>query len=110
MCGVNKKWILNSCRRQTGIWALGKFTAHCELHVCAPSVPRQQERINSQREDIERQRKLLAKRKPPSMAQTPPLSLEQNKRKSKTNGAESEAYDNGFYRNRSSHVRHLECA
>lgn len=57
------------------------------------SVFRQQERINSQREDIERQRKLLAKRKPPSMAQTPPPSLEQNKRKSKTNGTESEAYD-----------------
>uniref|UniRef100_A0A8C5A5J5 Tousled-like kinase 2 n=1 Tax=Gadus morhua TaxID=8049 RepID=A0A8C5A5J5_GADMO len=53
---------------------------------------KQQERINSQREDIERQRKLLAKRKPPSMAQTPPLSLEPNKRKSKANGAESEAY------------------
>uniref|UniRef100_A0A7N6F6V4 non-specific serine/threonine protein kinase n=1 Tax=Anabas testudineus TaxID=64144 RepID=A0A7N6F6V4_ANATE len=49
---------------------------------------KQQERINSQREDIERQRKLLAKRKPPSMAQTPPPSLEQNKRKSKTNGTE----------------------
>ncbi|KAM4598002.1 serine/threonine-protein kinase tousled-like 2 isoform 1-T1 [Polymixia lowei] len=53
---------------------------------------KQQERINSQREEIERQRKLLAKRKPPSMAQTPPPSLEQNKRKSKANGAESEAY------------------
>ncbi|XP_014858949.1 PREDICTED: serine/threonine-protein kinase tousled-like 2 isoform X1 [Poecilia mexicana] len=53
---------------------------------------KQQERINSQREDIERQRKLLAKRKPPSMAQTPPPSLEQNKRKSKTNGTESETY------------------
>uniref|UniRef100_A0A673WTY3 non-specific serine/threonine protein kinase n=1 Tax=Salmo trutta TaxID=8032 RepID=A0A673WTY3_SALTR len=53
---------------------------------------KQQERINSQREDIERQRKALAKRKPPSMAQTPPLSLEQNKRKSKANGAESDAY------------------
>lgn len=75
----------------TGIWELGKFIAHYELHVRAPSVSRQQERINSQREDIERQRKLLAKRKPPSMAQTPPLSLEQNKRKSKTNGTESEA-------------------
>uniref|UniRef100_A0AAQ4S3Z8 non-specific serine/threonine protein kinase n=1 Tax=Gasterosteus aculeatus aculeatus TaxID=481459 RepID=A0AAQ4S3Z8_GASAC len=50
---------------------------------------KQQERINSQREDIERQRKLLAKRKPPSMAQTPPPSLEQNKRKSKTNGTET---------------------
>uniref|UniRef100_A0A8C4E4Z9 non-specific serine/threonine protein kinase n=1 Tax=Dicentrarchus labrax TaxID=13489 RepID=A0A8C4E4Z9_DICLA len=45
-----------------------------------------QERINSQREDIERQRKLLGKRKPPSMAQTPPPSLEQNKRKSRSNG------------------------
>uniref|UniRef100_A0AAQ6AP82 non-specific serine/threonine protein kinase n=1 Tax=Amphiprion ocellaris TaxID=80972 RepID=A0AAQ6AP82_AMPOC len=54
---------------------------------------KQQERINSQREDIERQRKLLAKRKPPSMAQTPPPSLEQNKRKSKANGTESEAYE-----------------
>uniref|UniRef100_A0A3B3QHV1 non-specific serine/threonine protein kinase n=1 Tax=Paramormyrops kingsleyae TaxID=1676925 RepID=A0A3B3QHV1_9TELE len=52
---------------------------------------KQQERINSQREDIERQRKLLAKRKPPAMGQTPPPSLEQNKRKSKANGAENEA-------------------
>ncbi|KAJ8245953.1 hypothetical protein GJAV_G00262090 [Gymnothorax javanicus] len=52
---------------------------------------KQQERINSQREDIERQRKQLAKRKPPAMGQTPPPSLEQNKRKSKTNGAENEA-------------------
>ncbi len=63
----------------------------CQCNVS--SVFRQQERINSQREDIERQRKLLAKRKPPSMAQTPPPSLEQNKRKSKANGTESEAYD-----------------
>ncbi|KAG7227932.1 hypothetical protein INR49_013726, partial [Caranx melampygus] len=51
---------------------------------------KQQERINSKREDIERQRKLLGKRKPPSMAQTPPLSLEQNKRKSRSNGQENE--------------------
>uniref|UniRef100_A0A665U3M6 non-specific serine/threonine protein kinase n=1 Tax=Echeneis naucrates TaxID=173247 RepID=A0A665U3M6_ECHNA len=51
---------------------------------------KQQERINSQREDIERQRKLLGKRKPPSMAQTPPPSLEQNKRKSRSNGQENE--------------------
>lgn len=57
----------------------------------SPPVPnRQQERINSQREDIERQRKLLAKRKPPAMGQAPPPSLEPNKRKSKANGAESE--------------------
>ncbi|XP_037319363.1 serine/threonine-protein kinase tousled-like 2 isoform X1 [Pungitius pungitius] len=52
---------------------------------------KQQERVNTQREDIERQRKLLGKRKPPSMAQTPPASLEQNKRKSRSNGQESEA-------------------
>lgn len=52
---------------------------------------KQQERVNLQREDIERQRKLLGKRKPPSMAQTPPLSLEQNKRKSRSNGQENEA-------------------
>ncbi|XP_077474089.1 serine/threonine-protein kinase tousled-like 2 [Stigmatopora argus] len=58
---------------------------------------KQQERINSQREDIERQRKLLAKRKPPSMAQTPPPNLEQNKRKSKANGAESEALSQAEY-------------
>ncbi|XP_070846123.1 serine/threonine-protein kinase tousled-like 2 isoform X1 [Chaetodon trifascialis] len=51
---------------------------------------KQQERINSQREDIERQRKLLGKRKPPSMAQTPPPSLEQNRRKSRNNGQENE--------------------
>ncbi|XP_033826653.1 serine/threonine-protein kinase tousled-like 2 isoform X1 [Periophthalmus magnuspinnatus] len=58
---------------------------------------KQQERINSQREDIERQRKLLAKRKPPSMAQTPPPSLEQNKRKSKANGTESETLSQAEY-------------
>uniref|UniRef100_A0A671XYJ6 non-specific serine/threonine protein kinase n=1 Tax=Sparus aurata TaxID=8175 RepID=A0A671XYJ6_SPAAU len=51
---------------------------------------KQQERVNSQREDIERQRKLLGKRKPPSMAQTPPPSLEQNRRKSRNNGQENE--------------------
>ncbi|KAM9837360.1 serine/threonine-protein kinase tousled-like 2 isoform 1-T1 [Aulostomus maculatus] len=51
---------------------------------------KQQERVNSQREDIERQRKLLGKRKPPSMAQTPPPSIEQNKRKSRSNGQENE--------------------
>uniref|UniRef100_A0AAX7UET5 non-specific serine/threonine protein kinase n=1 Tax=Astatotilapia calliptera TaxID=8154 RepID=A0AAX7UET5_ASTCA len=53
---------------------------------------KQQERINSQREDIERQRKLLGKRKPPSMAQTFPPNLEHNKRKSRSNGQESETY------------------
>ncbi|XP_054454481.1 serine/threonine-protein kinase tousled-like 2 isoform X2 [Anoplopoma fimbria] len=52
---------------------------------------KQQERVNMQREDIERQRKLLGKRKPPPMVQTPPPSLEPNKRKSRSNGQESEA-------------------
>uniref|UniRef100_H2UCJ8 non-specific serine/threonine protein kinase n=1 Tax=Takifugu rubripes TaxID=31033 RepID=H2UCJ8_TAKRU len=40
-----------------------------------------QERVSSQREDMERQRKLLGKRKPASLAPTPPPSTEQNKRK-----------------------------
>ncbi|XP_067100505.1 serine/threonine-protein kinase tousled-like 2 isoform X1 [Osmerus mordax] len=52
---------------------------------------KQQERINTQREDIERQRKLLGKRKPPAAAQMPLPSPEQNKRKSKSNGQENEA-------------------
>ncbi|XP_033914095.1 serine/threonine-protein kinase tousled-like 2 isoform X3 [Acipenser ruthenus] len=51
---------------------------------------KQQERINSQREEIERQRKMLAKRKPPAMGQTPPPNIEQKPRKNKTNGAENE--------------------
>uniref|UniRef100_A0A668TBV8 non-specific serine/threonine protein kinase n=1 Tax=Oreochromis aureus TaxID=47969 RepID=A0A668TBV8_OREAU len=59
---------------------------------------KQQERINSQREDIERQRKLLGKRKPPSMAQTPPPNLEHNKRKSRSNGQENETLSLAEYR------------
>ncbi|XP_005753203.1 serine/threonine-protein kinase tousled-like 2 [Pundamilia nyererei] len=59
---------------------------------------KQQERINSQREDIERQRKLLGKRKPPSMAQTLPPNLEHNKRKSRSNGLESETLSLAEYR------------
>lgn len=62
------------------------------LRQIVPACCRQQERINSQREDIERQRKLLGKRKPPSMAQTFPPNLEHNKRKSRSNGQESETY------------------
>uniref|UniRef100_A0A8C7PJ54 non-specific serine/threonine protein kinase n=1 Tax=Oncorhynchus mykiss TaxID=8022 RepID=A0A8C7PJ54_ONCMY len=71
---------------------------------------KQQERINSQREDIERQRKLLGKRKPstttttttaqsltllttPNTMEPPtaPNSSGTNKRKSKTNGQDNEA-------------------
>uniref|UniRef100_A0A8B9HC80 non-specific serine/threonine protein kinase n=1 Tax=Astyanax mexicanus TaxID=7994 RepID=A0A8B9HC80_ASTMX len=59
------------------------------IYLCSLNML-QQERVNSQREDIERQRKLLAKKKPPSASQTPPPSLEPNKRKNKSNGAENE--------------------
>ncbi|XP_030611265.1 serine/threonine-protein kinase tousled-like 2 [Archocentrus centrarchus] len=59
---------------------------------------KQQERLNSQREDIERQRKLLGKRKPPSIVQTAPPNLEQNKRKSRSNGQESETLSLAEYR------------
>uniref|UniRef100_A0A6Q2Z3G7 non-specific serine/threonine protein kinase n=1 Tax=Esox lucius TaxID=8010 RepID=A0A6Q2Z3G7_ESOLU len=54
---------------------------------------KQQERINSQREDIERQRKLLGKRKPSPAMEPPtaPNSSGANKRKSKSNGQDSEA-------------------
>ncbi|KAJ8251243.1 hypothetical protein GJAV_G00218880 [Gymnothorax javanicus] len=65
------------------------FTEQWSDGYAFQNLIKQQERINSQREDIERQRKLLAKRKPPAMGQAPPPSLEP-KRKSKTNGAESE--------------------
>ncbi|KAM4525087.1 serine/threonine-protein kinase tousled-like 2 isoform 2-T3 [Odontesthes bonariensis] len=58
---------------------------------------KQQERINSQREDIERQRKLLGKRKPPT-APTPPPNMEQNKRKSRSNGQENETLSLAEYR------------
>uniref|UniRef100_A0A8C2J9C7 non-specific serine/threonine protein kinase n=1 Tax=Cyprinus carpio TaxID=7962 RepID=A0A8C2J9C7_CYPCA len=54
------------------------------------NLVKQQERVNGQREDIERQRKLLLKKKPPNASQTPPPSLEPNKRKNKSNGAENE--------------------
>uniref|UniRef100_A0A673ZLX4 non-specific serine/threonine protein kinase n=1 Tax=Salmo trutta TaxID=8032 RepID=A0A673ZLX4_SALTR len=56
---------------------------------------KQQERINSQREDIERQRKLLGKRKPSTATTTTPPTAPNssgtNKRKSKTNGQDNEA-------------------
>lgn len=56
---------------------------------------RQQESINQQREDIERQRKLLAKRKPPSTSnsQSPSTNSEQKQRKTKAvNGAETDPF------------------
>uniref|UniRef100_A0AAY4CCG7 Protein kinase domain-containing protein n=1 Tax=Denticeps clupeoides TaxID=299321 RepID=A0AAY4CCG7_9TELE len=57
------------------------------------NLVKHQERINQQREDIERQRKLLTKRKPPSAssAQIPTSNSEPKQRKAKTvNGSESD--------------------
>ncbi|MEQ2242812.1 Serine/threonine-protein kinase tousled-like 2, partial [Ilyodon furcidens] len=58
---------------------------------------KQQEQINVQREDIERQKKLLGKRKPPTV-QMPPPNIEQNKRKSRNNGQENETLSLAAYR------------
>lgn len=65
------------------------------LGVCVCAA-RQQEGINQQREDIERQRKLLAKRKPPNPA-SPSLSVastsEPKQRKTKVvNGNDSDPF------------------
>ncbi|XP_049904468.1 LOW QUALITY PROTEIN: serine/threonine-protein kinase tousled-like 1 [Epinephelus moara] len=59
------------------------------------NLVKQQESINQQREDIERQRKLLAKRKPPSSSnsQAPTTNSEPKQRKTKAvNGAESDPF------------------
>ncbi|XP_023683730.1 serine/threonine-protein kinase tousled-like 1-B isoform X2 [Paramormyrops kingsleyae] len=59
------------------------------------NLVKQQEWINQQREEIERQRKLLAKRKPPSgsSSQAPASSSEPKQRKAKAvNGAESDPF------------------
>lgn len=55
---------------------------------------RQQEWINQQREEIERQRKLLAKRKPPSTPSTQsPMPNESKQRKTKAvNGADNDPF------------------
>nr|XP_008176633.2 serine/threonine-protein kinase tousled-like 1 [Chrysemys picta bellii] len=59
------------------------------------NLVKQQEWVNQQREDIERQRKLLAKRKPPSTnnSQTPAANSEPKQRKNKAvNGAENDPF------------------
>ncbi|XP_017293469.1 serine/threonine-protein kinase tousled-like 2 isoform X2 [Kryptolebias marmoratus] len=61
------------------------------------NIIRQQEQINSQREDIERQRKLLGKRKPPT-ALAPPPNVEQSKRRSRSSGQENETLSLAEYR------------
>lgn len=56
---------------------------------------RQQEWINQQREDIERQRKLLAKRKPPSSSNSQALTANSEPKQRKTkamNGAENDPF------------------
>uniref|UniRef100_A0A8C5FHK6 Tousled like kinase 1 n=1 Tax=Gadus morhua TaxID=8049 RepID=A0A8C5FHK6_GADMO len=59
------------------------------------NLVKQQEWLNQQREDMERQRKLLAKRKPPSSSnsQAPATNSEPKQRKTKAvNGAESDPF------------------
>ncbi|XP_063284711.1 serine/threonine-protein kinase tousled-like 1 [Pelobates fuscus] len=59
------------------------------------NLVKQQEWVNQQREDIERQRKLLAKRKPPTTnnSQTPSANSEPKQRKNKAvNGAENDPF------------------
>uniref|UniRef100_A0A673ZG40 non-specific serine/threonine protein kinase n=1 Tax=Salmo trutta TaxID=8032 RepID=A0A673ZG40_SALTR len=61
------------------------------------NLVKQQEWINQQREDIEKQRKLLAKRKPPSSSnsQAPTTNSEPKQRKTKAvNGAENDPFLN----------------
>uniref|UniRef100_A0AC11DCA6 Tousled like kinase 1 n=1 Tax=Ovis aries TaxID=9940 RepID=A0AC11DCA6_SHEEP len=59
------------------------------------NLVKQQEWVNQQREDIERQRKLLAKRKPPAAnnSQAPSTNSESKQRKNKAvNGAENDPF------------------
>uniref|UniRef100_A0A8C2YFF7 non-specific serine/threonine protein kinase n=1 Tax=Coturnix japonica TaxID=93934 RepID=A0A8C2YFF7_COTJA len=59
------------------------------------NLVKQQEWVNQQREDIERQRKLLAKRKPPTTnnSQAPSANSEPKQRKNKAvNGAENDPF------------------
>ncbi|XP_066544034.1 serine/threonine-protein kinase tousled-like 1 isoform X4 [Amia ocellicauda] len=59
------------------------------------NLVKQQEWINQQREEIERQRKLLAKRKPPTTnnSQTPTMNSEPKQRKTKAvNGADNDPF------------------
>lgn len=72
------------------------FVTHSHTPSVSSSLCRQQEGINQQREDIERQRKLLAKRKPPNPA-SPSLSVasasEAKQRKTKVvNGNDSDPF------------------
>ncbi|KAG7254928.1 hypothetical protein CRUP_032347, partial [Coryphaenoides rupestris] len=74
-------------------------------------IKRSQEGINQQREDIERQRKLLAKRKPPNPASSPSVSVattsEPKQRKTKEE-AEIQAELERLERVRNLHIRELK--
>ncbi|CAB1326593.1 unnamed protein product [Coregonus sp. 'balchen'] len=75
------------------------------------NLVKQQEGINQQREEIERQRKLLAKRKPPNPSSSPSLSLattsEPKQRKAKEE-AEIQAELERLERVRNLHIRELK--
>ncbi|KAG7261956.1 hypothetical protein CRUP_032097 [Coryphaenoides rupestris] len=75
------------------------------------NLVKQQEGINQQREDIERQRKLLAKRKPPNPASSPSVSVattsEPKQRKTKEE-AEIQAELERLERVRNLHIRELK--
>lgn len=78
--------------------SISSLSVYLMIHfLLVPFFPhRQQEGINQQREDIERQRKLLAKRKPPNPA-APSLSVasasEPKQRKTKVvNGNDSDPF------------------
>nr|XP_015818595.2 serine/threonine-protein kinase tousled-like 2 isoform X1 [Nothobranchius furzeri] len=71
------------------------FTEQWTIGYAFQNLIRQQEEISSQREDIERQRKLLGKRKPPT---TQIANMEQSKRRSRRNGRENEMMSLAEYR------------
>uniref|UniRef100_A0A673M4L8 non-specific serine/threonine protein kinase n=1 Tax=Sinocyclocheilus rhinocerous TaxID=307959 RepID=A0A673M4L8_9TELE len=86
---INKSQLHTFVLWEYFVWDIVLGNVLCKIKMTL-SLYRQQERVNGQREDIERQRKLLMKKKPPNASQTPPPNLEPNKRKSKSNGAENE--------------------
>lgn len=72
----------------------GNFVYNGKNECVCVCARRQQEWVNQQREDIERQRKLLAKRKPPNTAPSQsPAPYESKPRKTKAvNGADNDPF------------------
>lgn len=87
-------FLLAQIKKNTGNFppcGVATLESHGFLHFFL----RQQEWINQQREDIERQRKLLAKRKPPSSSNSQALTANSEPKQRKTkamNGAESDPF------------------